>query len=62
VTVPDRGVALEFAAMLNVVVPLPLPLVPPVNVIQAALLDAFHAQPVNVVTDDEPVAAPAPTD
>jgi hypothetical protein len=61
VTVPARGVVLGFAAMLNVVDPLPDPLEPPVSVIHDALLVEVHAQPVSVVTAAEPVAAPAPT-
>jgi hypothetical protein len=48
--------------MLKFVVPLPLPLAPPVTVIQAALLAAVHAHPVGVVTADDPVVAAAPAD
>jgi hypothetical protein len=62
VSVPLRGVVVEFAAILNVVDPLPLPLAPPLIVIHPALLVADHAQPVSVVTAADPVAAPALTD
>jgi hypothetical protein len=41
---------------------LPLPLAPPVIVSQAADDDDVQAQPVNDVTDTEPVVADAPTD
>jgi hypothetical protein len=48
--------------MLNVVVPAPVPLVPPVSVIHVALLAADQLHPASVVTADDPVDAPAPTD
>jgi hypothetical protein len=44
VTVPVRCAAAEFAAMVMLTVPLPVPLAPPVTVIHAALLAAVHAQ------------------
>jgi hypothetical protein len=62
VTVPLRGVAFGFAAMLNDAEPLPLPLAPAVTVIQPALLVDVHEQPVGEVTVVDPVVAPAPTD
>ena len=61
-TVPVRGVPFGFAAMLNDAEPLPLPVAPPVSVIHEALLVDVHAQPVGLVTDAEPVVAPALTD
>lgn len=59
VTVPDRDALLGFAVTLYETVPLPLPLVPPVTVIQAALLVAVHAQPAAVVTVTVPLVATA---
>ncbi len=59
---PERGAAFGFAPMLNVVDPLPLPLAPPVTVIQALLLEAVQAHPVGEVTVDEPVVAAEDTD
>ena len=50
VSVPVRLDATVFAATLNPTVPLPEPVAPPVNVIQAALLAAVHAHPVEAVT------------
>ena len=55
VIVPVRGVVVEFAATLNVTVPLPEPFAPPVMVIQLALLVAVHVHPVDVVTVNEPL-------
>jgi hypothetical protein len=48
-----------FAATLNVAVPLPAPLEPPVTATQLAPLVVVHAQPVIVVTATLPVP-PAP--
>jgi hypothetical protein len=59
VTTPVRGVMLVLAAMLYATVPLPLPPVAPVSVIQPTVLDAVHAQPAFVVTETDPVRAPA---
>jgi hypothetical protein len=44
-----------LAATLNVTVPLPDPLAPPVTTIQVALLEADHAHPLVVVTVNEPL-------
>ena len=62
VIVPVRDVVAEFAATVNVTVPLPDPLAPPVIVIQVALLAAVHAQPLPLVTVNELVPPPATTD
>ena len=62
VIVPVRDVVAEFAATLNVTVPFPDPLAPPVIVIHVALLAAVHAQPLPLVTVNEPVPPPATTD
>jgi len=62
VIVPVRDVVAEFAATVNVTVPLPDPLAPPVIVIQVALLAAVHAQPLPLVTVNELVLPPATTD
>jgi hypothetical protein len=59
VTVPDRDALLGFAATLYETVPLPLPLLPPVTVTQAALLVAVHAQPAAAVTVTVPLVAAA---
>jgi hypothetical protein len=53
VIVPVRD-ALWLALTVNCTVPLPLPLAPPVIVIQATLLVAAQSQPVTVVTLTEP--------
>lgn len=50
VSVPVRGLESAFAATAKSTLPLPEPLLPLVIVIQAALLDAVHAQPLLVVT------------
>ena len=50
VTVPVRCAVAEFAAMVMLTVPLPVPLAPPVTVIQAAPLAAVHAQVEGEVT------------
>jgi hypothetical protein len=49
-----------LAATLYETCPLPLPLVPPVMVIQETVLDAVHAHPVAAVTPIVPLAADAP--
>jgi len=43
-------------------VPAPFPVAPPVSVIQVALLADVQPHPASVVTVDDPVDAPAPTD
>jgi hypothetical protein len=53
VSVPDRDPPLCFAA-LNETFPLPLPLEPPVTLIQSALLAAVHVQPAAAVTPTVP--------
>jgi len=58
VSVPVRLDATVFAATLKPTVPLPEPVAPLVNVIQAALLAAVHAHPVATVT----VLLPVPED
>jgi hypothetical protein len=55
VIVPVRWDVAPFMATLNVTVPPPDPLAPPVTTIQLTLLDALHAQPPAVVTVNEPV-------
>ena len=50
VSVPVRWAVEVLVAALNVTVPFPLPLAPPVTVSQAALLVAVHAHPVPLVT------------
>ena len=50
VSVPVRWDVEVFAVALNVTVPLPLPLAPPLMVSHAALLVAVHVQPVAAVT------------
>jgi len=62
VMVPVRGVVVVFAATVNVTVPLPEPLAPPVTVIQLALLVAVQAHPVSAVIEMEPVPPAAGTD
>jgi hypothetical protein len=47
-----------FAAMLNVKVPSPLPLAPPVIDIHDALLAADHSHPAGAVTDSELASVP----
>jgi hypothetical protein len=56
VSVPVRDEVLVLAATLYATVPLPVPLVPEVIVIQLALLAPVHVQPVPAVTVTEPVA------
>jgi hypothetical protein len=53
VSVPDRDPPLCFVA-LNETFPLPLPLEPPVTLIQSALLAAVHVQPASAVTPTVP--------
>jgi hypothetical protein len=53
VSVPDRDPPV-CRATLNVTFPLPLPLAPPVTLIQSALLAAVHVQPVAAVTPTVP--------
>ena len=55
VIVPVRGLVAGFAAILNVTVPLPDPLAPPVIVIQLTLLDVVQAQPVPAVIENDPL-------
>jgi hypothetical protein len=54
VIVALRDDVLVLAVALNVTVPLPVPLAPPVIVSHVALLAAVHAQPVPAVTLTEP--------
>ena len=62
VKVPVLELPLGFAATAYATVPLPLPLLPEVIVIQATLLLAVQAQPDAVVTFSVPVVALAATD
>jgi hypothetical protein len=59
VSEPDRGLIDGLAATVYPTVPLPVPLLPLVTVIQLALLVAVHVQPPDVVTavEDEAPAA-----
>jgi hypothetical protein len=50
VNVPVRGDVTVLAATSYVTVPFPMPLLPPVTVIQLALLEAVQEQPVVAVT------------
>ena len=50
VSVPVRWAVEVLVAALNVTVPFPLPLAPPVTVSQVTLLAAVHAHPVPLVT------------
>jgi hypothetical protein len=61
VAVPVRELVLEFAAIVSVTDPLPLPDVG-LTVIHAALLEAVHPQPAGLVTPTEAVLAPSSTD
>jgi hypothetical protein len=57
VTVPVRCAVAEFAAMVMLTVPLPVPLAPAVTVIHPALLTAVHAQvAVTLTLVDSPAA------
>ena len=60
--VPTRWLVTLLAATLNVTVPLPDPLAPPVTTIQLALLAADQVHPAVVVTVIEPVPPAAGTD
>jgi hypothetical protein len=62
VIVPVRCAVVEFAATLNVTVPVPDPVAPPVTVIQATLLVAVQPQPLEVVTEKDPLPPAAVTD
>jgi hypothetical protein len=62
VSVPVRLLVFVFAATEYPTVPLPLPLLPEVIVIQAALLAAVQVQPVGAVTVTLPVPPLACTD
>jgi hypothetical protein len=57
--VPARCVVAALGATLNVIVPLPVPLVAPATVIQLAVLYALHPHPapVVIVTEAVPPAA-----
>ena len=58
-TVPVRCAVAGLAAMVRLTVPLPVPLAPPVTVIQAAPLAALHAQvevEVTLTLVDSPAA------
>jgi hypothetical protein len=60
VSVPLRGDVTELAATSYDTMPLPVPLLPPLSVIQVALLVAVHVQPLAVVTaveEELPAAA-----
>jgi len=57
VSVPEREEVVGFAATEYGTLPLPLPLVAPVNVIHAAFVTADHVQPVATVTATLPVDA-----
>jgi hypothetical protein len=57
VSVPEREVADVFAATVNATVPLPVPELPPLTVIQAVLLAAVHVQPLPAVTPTAPLPA-----
>jgi hypothetical protein len=61
VIVPDRGDELPFASTEYDTVPLPLPELPPVIVIQPAFDAPVHVHPVIVVTANDPVAPPDTT-
>lgn len=56
---PLRLPPVSFAVTLNVTVPLPVPIAPPVTVIQLTLLTAVHVHPTCVVTETGP---PVPLD
>jgi hypothetical protein len=60
--VPVRGVVVVFAATVNVTVPLPDPLAPPVTLIQLALLVAVQAHPAPAAIEIEPLPPDAGTD
>lgn len=60
-SVPVRELADEFADTEIVTVPAPVTELPPVTVIQAALLVAVQAQPACALTVTDVVVAVAPT-
>jgi hypothetical protein len=57
VSVPVRDALPVFAAIDNVTVPLPAPVVPPVTVIHGSALTAVHRHPATDVTEMLPVDA-----
>ena len=57
-----RDIAVVFAATLNVIEPLPEPLVAPVRVIHLLPLAAVHAHPAVVVMPNEPLPPEAAMD
>jgi hypothetical protein len=61
VIVPVRALVLPFAAARYDTVPVPLPELPPVTMIQFAFDFAVHEQPVPAVIVNEPVPQAAPT-
>ena len=62
VNVPVRGVLAPLAAIDSDTVPVPLPVAPPVIVIQGSALVAVHEQPPTEVTVMVPGEAPAATE
>jgi len=62
VSVPTRVAPVELAATENVTVPLPLPLAPPVTVMNASLLTALHWQPAAPDTATVPGPPALPID
>lgn len=60
-SVPVRCEVLALGATLKLAVPLPLPLEPPVTVIQLAAVVVVHEHPAGAVTVAEPVPPPATT-
>jgi hypothetical protein len=61
VSVPVRELGAVLAATVKLTAPLPVLLLPPVNVIQLALLVTVHVHPVVVVTFVLPVPPAAAT-
>ena len=61
VRLPLRGLAVVFAAMLNVTEPMPDPLAPAVTVIQGVVVVALQEQDVPDVTLSVRLVASAPT-
>src|SRR4029453_671294 len=55
---PGRALGEVFAATLNVTLFMPVPVAPPVTVIQPALLTAVHEQLVPVTTETLPAVVP----
>jgi hypothetical protein len=62
VMLPERCEAFGLAAMLNAIVPAPLPLPPLSIVIHAALADALHEQPFCALIANEPLPPAATRD